>query len=350
MKRFRKVLEIVNVVIIILTLVTLSNIKRVNAQINFSRQKPIIIDVVLYNAEDKFISLVRQNFEEIQKQNEGRVIFRFFDGKGNQAIQNEVLSSLIRDNADILLVNLIDTKATKDVLDMFRQRNMPIIFFNREPVDISAIKTYSKSYYVGTDAREAGRLQAQLLINLWNNDKNSIDKNKNDVLQYVIFEGERSNIEAQNRTESVISTLENSGIRTKRIAESVVNWDRELARESMNSLFLSYDTKIEAIIANNDEMAIGAIEALQKYGYNLGDKNKTIPVVGIDATAEARELINKGFMAGSVVQDPAEMAKAAYTVGLNVFEGNEPLADTPYKFDDTKVVVRLPYTEYTNLK
>lgn len=319
----------------------------ISSQTGLNRQKPILIDVVLYNAEDKFISLVQQNFEDIQKQNVGKVIFKFFDGKGNQAIQNEVLSSLVTDNANILLVNLVDTKATKDVLDMFRQRNIPIIFFNREPVDISAIKSYSnKSYYVGTDARESGRLQAQLLINLWNTNRKSIDKNNNDILQYIIFEGERGNIEAQNRTESVISTLENSGIKTNRIAETVANWDRTLARESMNSLFLSYGTKIEAVIANNDEMAIGAIEALQKYGYNLGDKNKTIPVVGVDATEEAIKLIDKGFMTGSVVQDPTEMAKAAYAVGLNVFQTREPLADTPYKFDETKVSVRLPYKEY----
>ena len=103
---------------------------------------------------------------------------------------------------------------------------------------------------------------------------------------------------------------------------------------------------MEAILANNDEMAIGAVEALQKYGYNLGDKKKTIIVVGIDATPEAQELIKKGFMAGSVYQDPSELAKAIYTIGMNVFEGKEPLSGTPYKFDDTKIAVRLPYGEY----
>jgi methyl-galactoside transport system substrate-binding protein len=63
---------------------------------------------------------------------------------------------------------------------------------------------------------------------------------------------------------------------------------------------LGYNRKIEAIIANNDNMAIGAIEALQKYGYNKGDKNKTITVVGIDAILEARDLIKKVFMTGTV--------------------------------------------------
>ena len=105
---------------------------------------------------------------------------------------------------------------------------------------------------------------------------------------------------------------------------------------------------MEAILANNDEMAIGAVEALQKYGYNLGDKKKTIVVVGIYATPEAQELIKKGFMAGSVFQDLSEIAKAIYTIGMNVYEGKEPLSGTPYKFDDTGIAVRLTYREYVS--
>lgn len=100
------------------------------------------------------------------------------------------------------------------------------------------------------------------------------------------------------------------------------------------------------LIANNDEMAIGAIEALEQYGYNLGDESKEIIVVGVDAIPEAQELIRKGLMAGSVLQDPYEMAKAIYAIGLNVFQGNDPLLGTEYKFDQTGIAVRLPYREY----
>ena len=86
----------------------------------------------------------------------------------------------------------------------------------------------------------------------------------------------------------------------------------------MESLFLRYGGKIEAIISNNDAMAIGAIKALQKYGYNKGDKSKYIPVVGIDGIPEAKDLINKGIMTGTVSQDPNETAEALYTVGMNL--------------------------------
>lgn len=312
----------------------------------FIQNHATVVDVVLYDFKDKYISLVKQNLEEIQNQNKGKVKFNFYDSKGNQAIQNEILSNLENNVQDILLINLVDTKATQEVIDRFKQRGIPIIFFNREPLSTEAIKSYEKAYYVGTNAKEAGNVQGQILVNLWNNKRTSIDINNNGVLQYAILRGPQNNIEAQERTEFSIKALEKAGIPIAQIASTIGNWERDLARTNISALFLQYNNRIEAIIANNDEMAIGAIEALQKYGYNLGDPKKTIAVVGVDAIPEAQELIKNGRMAGSVFQDPSEMAKAIYTIGLNVFKGNPPLLDTQYKFDETGKSVRLPYKEY----
>jgi methyl-galactoside transport system substrate-binding protein len=343
----KRVLVLLECAIIMFTLISEYNIGKVNAQASGLRQKPVAVGVVLYNFEDKFISLVRQGLEDIQKQNEGKVIFKFFDGKGNQAIQNEVIDKIIIDGGvDILLVNLVNTQATEQVIDLVKSKSIPVVFFNREPVAIEPIKSYKKSYYVGTNAIEAGALQGQILINLWNNDRKSIDKNNDGILQYIMLQGERSSIEAQERTQYSISTINKAGIKTEQLALSVSNWRRDYAKESINQLFLQYDNRIEAIISNNDEMAIGAIEALQSHGYNKGDKAKTILVVGVDATLEAQELIKNGYMAGSVIQDPSEMAKAIYTVGLNIFLGNEPLYGTQYKSDETGVALRLPYKKY----
>jgi len=94
-------------------------------------------------------------------------------------------------------------------------------------------------------------------------------------------------------------------------------------------------------------MAIGAIETLQKYGYNMGDKSKYIPVYGIDGIPEAQNLIEKGSMAGTVIQDPNALAEALYTVGMNLVSGNNPLEGTNYKFDKTGVTILIPYQEYT---
>lgn len=347
MRTLKRILVFLEIIVIIFSTILIDNSKKVNAQINLFRQRPIAIDVVLYNFEDKFISLVRQGLEDIQKQNAGKVEFKFFDGKGNQAIQNEVIDNIIKnERVDLLLINLVNTQATQQSIDIVKSKNIPVVFFNREPVAIEPIKAYKKSYYVGTNAKEAGVLQGNILINLWNNDRKFIDKNNDGILQYIMLQGERSSIEAQERTQYSISTIKDAGIKTEQLALNISNWRRDLAKDAINSLFLQYSTRIEAIIANNDEMAIGAVEALQSRGYNQGDKAKTIPVVGVDATAEAQELIKKGYMAGTVIQNPSEMANAIYTIGLNLFQGNDPLYNTQYKSDETGVAVRLPYKEY----
>ena len=148
-----------------------------------------------------------------------------------------------------------------------------------------------------------------------------------------------------NRTIYSISTLNDNGIKTQELALKVCNWEQYCAKNAINSLFLKYNGSIEAIIANNDAMAIGAIEALQAYGYNKGDKTKSIPVVGVDAIPQARELIAKGFMNGTVIQDPNDLANALYSIGLNLVYNRDPLEGTNYKLAQ-KGMIETPYYEY----
>jgi len=111
-------------------------------------------------------------------------------------------------------------------------------------------------------------------------------------------------------------------------------------------LFEKYKELIEVIIANDDTMAIGAVKALQEYGYNKGDKSKTIPIVGVDVTPEAKEFIEKGYMLGSVYQDPRAYAEALYACGMNLINFKSPIAGTKYTLYDTRVSIRIPHTNY----
>ena len=152
-----------------------------------------------------------------------------------------------------------------------------------------------------------------------------------------------NNVGALERTKSSISTIKNSGIKTQELSRKVLSWNQQLAKEAIASLFLQSGNNIEMIISNNDAMAIGAIEALQKYGYNNGDPTKTIPVFGIDGILAAQELIKKGFMTGTVFEDPNDTVEALYKVGLNLVYNIPPLEDTPYKFAKAETVIRIPY-------
>jgi len=308
---------------------------------------PVKVGVLLYRFDDVYISLVRKNLEEIQKENEGKVEFTFYDGKDDQSIQNESLDKLLeKKDVDLLLLNLVDTGSTQAAIDRIKEYNIPVILFNREPVIIEAIRSYNKAYFIGTNPAEAGELQGKILANAWNTNKVAIDKNKDNIMQYIMLEGERDNLEAIARTKYSVLTINNAGIKTQELALQVCNWNEKEAKNATKALLAQYGNRIEVIIANNDSMAIGAIEALQELGYNNGDKTKTIPVVGVDAIPEAQDLIKKGFMTGSVIQDASSVAKALYTVGKNLVYNKNPLEGTDYKFDYTGVAIRLPYQEY----
>jgi len=342
----KKILTINMIAFLIIAILLECSPTQVNTSSRAVEQKPVKVAVFLLDFADDYISLVRKNLEDIQKENQGKVEFTFYDGKSDQAIQNESIDKVLKEGVDLILLNIMDTEAAPAVINKIKEYNVPVILFNREPVKIDAIKSYGKALYIGTDAKQAGILQGKMLVDSWNTNKEAIDKNKDNIMQYIMLEGERGNIEAIARTKYSVLTIQEAGIKTEELALKFADWNTELARNATESLLLKYGDKIEVIIANNDSMAVGAIEALQENGYNMGDKTKTIAVVGVDALPEVRELIKKGIMLGSVVQDPRALAEALYTVGMNLVAGKSAIDGTKYKFDDTGVAIRIPHTEY----
>lgn len=316
-------------------------------------RNPIEAAVLLYSFDDKYISAVKQSLENIQQRNENEIKFTFYDARKNQAIQDETIDTVIRNNFNLILLNLVDTKVTtvENAINKIKQTNIPVILFNVEPPAItSEIKSYKKAVILSTDAKQSGILQGELVVDEWNKNKSHLDKNGDNMIQYIMLRGDIDNVASIERTNSSISTIKNSGIKLQELASPIASWNEESAKNAIESLFLKYDGNIEVIISNNDEMAIGAIDALQKYGYNKGNKTPTIPVFGIDGISAAKDLIQKGIMAGTVIQDPDATAEALYNIGLNLVYNKDPLEDTNYKFDETGIVVRLPYSEYTHYK
>ncbi|AQR96266.1 galactose ABC transporter substrate-binding protein [Clostridium saccharoperbutylacetonicum] len=345
MKLIKKALAVIGLVVIILAIKFSYSYIDIFAQT--VDQKPVKAGVLLYRFDDAYISLVRQGFEEIQKNNPDKVQFTFYDAKDDQMIQNQTIEAILENKSeDILLLNIVDVKRAYEVIGRIKEFNIPVVLFNREPLDMNSVKSYNKAFFVGTDSAQAGAFQGEIIINAWNKNKDTMDANNDGILQYVMLIGENNNKDANERTEYSILTINNGGIQTQEIASTVSDWNREQAKTDFEPIFIRYNTGIEAIISNNDEMAIGAIEVLNKYGYNTEDGTKNIAVVGVDAIPAAQELIKKGEMTGSVVQDANVVAEASYVIGINLFNDQNPLEGTSYKFDDTGVAIRLPYKEY----
>jgi len=247
------------------------------------------------------------------------------------------------------LANLVNKRAdsVRSIIGKVKQYEIPVVFFSSiQPDAIDIIKSYKKAFVVSRDEKESGNLEGKIIVDKWNSDKANIDKNGDGILQYVMLQASSNNSVAIIRTKNSILSINNAGIKTQELALVNANFNKELAKEAIKSLFLRYDGNIEAIISNNDSMAIGAVEALQTYGYNKGDRSKNIIVVGIDRTQEAKDLIDKGFMTGTVGHEPRALADALYTVGMNLFLGNNPLEGTNYKSEDNGIEVHISSKEY----
>ncbi|MDS0525708.1 galactose ABC transporter substrate-binding protein [Clostridium sp. SHJSY1] len=312
---------------------------------------PINVAVFLLDFTDDLISDIREKLEEIQKQNEDKVKYTFYDGKSDQTVQNEQIDEVLNKGVDLILLNIVNRSDAQSVINKIKTTNIPVILFNREPLTPIPIQSYNRAFYIGTDPKQAGELQGQMLVDTWNDSREFIDKNRDKVMQYIMLEGESDNTEAIERTKHSVSKVEKSGIKVQQIAIEICDWKEDLAYNATQKLFSKYGTQIEVIIANDDTMAIGAIKALQEAGYNNGDKSKTIPVVGVDITPEAKEFIEKGYMLGSVLQSPMDYAEALYICGMNIVNRRNPVEGTKYQLDAMKTAIRIPHTEvfYKNI-
>ena len=300
------------------------------------------IGVLIYKYDDTYISTVRQALEA-EADGHANATLLMNDSQNDQSKQNDQIDILIEKNVDALIVNIVDIGAAKTVIDKAKAADIPVVFFNREP-DAEVIKTYDKARFVGTKPEEAGIIQGEMMAEVWNEGK--YDRNNDEVMQYVMLKGDADNPEAIARTEYSVKTLNEKGVKTEELGLQVANWDNDKANQAMEAWMAKDGDKIEFVIANNDGMASGAISALQNAGYNKGDADKYIPVFGVDATDEAKNLIEKGEMTGTVKEDGEGMAKAVFALALNAANKKEFIEGTDYKYDESDIAVRIPYQAY----
>lgn len=307
--------------------------------------------VIFFTTDDPYTMKVIEGFNEIESVKENNVKFTFLNPQNNIAINSEVLDKALQSDYDLYILYLPDRTedAVKFVIDRVSQKNKSLILMNI-PTDIVSklSKIYSKVAFVTPDSKKAGIAQGNIIVDLWNRNKKALDKNDNGELEYILLQGPANDPQVIDRTKYAISTINDAGIKTRELATVNAGWNKEQAKTSVSNLLLRYDGNIEAIISNNDAMAIGALEALQNYGYNTGDESKNVAVVGIDGLQEAKDLIDKGIMTGTVIQDPKVQSKLLYTIGVNLVNNLDPIENTDYKNIDGQIIIPFPYDTYVS--
>lgn len=278
---------------------------------------------------------------------ERRIIVSTKSGNDDQQEQNEKVEEMIDAGCDVLCINLVDRTAPSRIIRMARNEDIPVIFFNREPVREDLVQ-WEKLYYVGCDAEQSGIMQGEIAAE-YINSHSEVDKNKDGKIQYVLLEGEAGHQDAISRTEYSVKTLMKNDVILEKLSYQLADWNRGQAENRMNRLISQYGKKIELVMSNNDEMALGAVEAYRKAGYAREDW----PVIfGIDGLEEALEAVKAGEMQGSILNDRVDQAKEMAKMAVELFEGEdfeqESLKEGRYYFSEYQKVDGSNIDEYLN--
>lgn len=303
------------------------------------------LGVLLYNGSDNYIGTVRQALEALDKADDS-IELDIQDGQNNQATQLEQIDAMIAKQVDGLLINIVDFGSGKSVKEKVAGTNIPTVFWNR---DISADLTpedLAKFVFYGTVAPQAGVMQGEMAYENWEANK-ALDRNGDGKLQYVMLHGGLDNAEAKARTEESIKYFTDKGIEVEEIGMQVAEWDADKAKQAVDAWMAKDGDKIEMIFSNNDNMAFGAITALQEAGYNKGDASKHIPVYGVDALEQAITKINEGTMDGTVKQNNETMANGIITLIKNKLTKDDWTEGTDLEIYEDGVSVRMDYEKVT---
>ncbi|MBE5822432.1 MAG: DUF3298 domain-containing protein [Butyrivibrio sp.] len=300
----------------------------------------IKIGVTLYDQYDTFISQLMECFTQQASENVEVVVY---NASNSQQTQNNQVKKMIEDGCNVICVNLVDRTDPTAVIDAAKKADVPIIFFNRELVE-GDMGRWNKLFYVGANAIESGVMEGELAAEAIKSD-DTIDRNGDGAIQFVVLEGEAGHQDAIVRTEYSVDTLIRSGVEVDKLGYAIANWNRAQAQTKMSQLIEQNGNSIELVLSNNDDMALGAIDAYETAGVS----EDLMPVFfGIDGTDVGLEAVAEGKLGGTVYNDKEGQAGAMYSLALTLAKGGSIRdLESIYNVENGKYI-RLPYTKITN--
>jgi methyl-galactoside transport system substrate-binding protein len=304
------------------------------------------LGVCIYKFDDTFMSYVRNTIETAAKD---KIELSVQDSQFDQPKQNDQVDQFITQKVTGLAINMVDPSAVSVLIKKAQAKKLPLVLFNREPVAADMAK-YDKAYYVGAKAQESGTMEGQIVAKYWKENP-AADLNKDGKIQYVMLMGDPSNTDAKFRTQFSIEAVQAAGIEVEKLAEDTAMWDRPKAQEKMAAWLTAYAGKIEVVFANNDDMALGAIEACKAAGFFKG--KKYMPIVGVDATPPALDALAQGTLLGTVLNDATNQGLATFELAYSLASGKPAstsvaaLADAEGKANPKGHYIWVPYQMVT---
>lgn len=297
------------------------------------------------------------------------------DSNANQQTQTDDINTALVTGANAIVINMVESGAigtAETLMNTVAAYGVPAVFFNRavstdDNEAANLFKSYEKSAFVGTKFDEAGKMQGDMIGEYVLANYDAIDLNGDGVISYVMFKGDEANQEAILRTQYGVENADakltaagkpalayyDANATTKYHVDMNGTWSNTASFEYMSTILAQYNVAngnmVELVICNNDDMALGAVNALTNIGYNTGVAgDPVIPVFGVDATDAAKELIAAGRMTGTIKQDAEGMADAVATITANLIAGKDKFEGLNPAYGQVDGwMVTIPYAMYT---
>ncbi|WP_410218442.1 sugar ABC transporter substrate-binding protein [Paracoccus sp. (in: a-proteobacteria)] len=260
--------------------------------------------------DDNFLTVLRNGMQDYAAGLDD-VTLQIEDAQNDVGRQLNQIQNFVASGVDAIIVNPVDTDATVAMSNLAAEAGIPLVYVNRQPVNLDDLP--EKQAFVASDELESGTLQTQEICRLLK------EQGKGEGARAVVMMGELSNQAARIRTQDikdVIATEECSFIEI--VEEQTAMWSRTQGTDLMTN-WLSAGVEFDAVISNNDEMAIGAIQALKTSGVAMDD----VVVGGIDATADALAAMEEGDLDVSVFQNAAGQGEGAVDTALKLARGED---------------------------
>jgi ribose transport system substrate-binding protein/inositol transport system substrate-binding protein len=253
---------------------------------------------------DTFLTVLRKGIEKAAGDASQPVQIEIADDDVQKQLSQ--IQNFIASKVDAIIVNAVDTSATAPMTKLAIDAGIPIVYVNRQPADVDALG--DKGAFVASDEVESGTLQTKEICRILGG--------KGDILVMV---GDLANQAAVQRTKDihdVIATPDCAGL--KILDEQTAAWDPVKAQDLMTN-WIAAGHKPAAVIANNDNMAIGAINAMKSAGWDMKD----VVVGGIDATQEALAYMKAGDLDVTVFQDAFGQGAGAVDAAVKLAKGEK---------------------------
>jgi len=258
--------------------------------------------------DDNFLTVLRNGIQEKADGMEG-VDVQIEDAQNDVAKQLDQINNFIASGVDAIIVNPVDTSATEAMTQAAEAAGVPLVYVNRQPINVDTLP--DNQAFVASNEIESGTLAA------FEGCKMLRAAGKAGGANIYILVGELSNQAAVQRTKDFHDVINMDMCNfINVIQEQTANWSRDEAQDLMTN-FLSSGDAFDAVFANNDEMAIGAIQAMKSTGIDMG----SVVVTGVDATQDALVSMQAGDLDVTVFQDAAGQGGGALDAALKLAAG-----------------------------